>query len=335
MDYIVCEQPGHFRLRQKDVPRPKEGQARIRINRVGVCGTDLHAYAGNQAFFSYPRILGHELAATVEEASSSKLAFGDQVVVMPYVNCGHCVACRQGKTNCCQNLQVLGVHTDGGMQQQIVVEERLLLPAPELELEEMAIVEPLAIGAHAVRRAQIRTGEYVVVMGCGPIGLGLMQMALVQGAEVIALDLNDQRLQYAQDALGVKHLVNVQGEALDAVSKITGGDLGHAVFDATGHPGAMQVGHLYMGHGGRYVLVGLYNGELAFHHPSIHAKETTLMCSRNATLEDFEHVITVLQKGQFPTSSFITHEIGYGEMIRHFDAWIKPETGVIKAMVHF
>ncbi len=336
MDYIVCEQPGQLLLKQKNTPRPDSGQALIKIERVGVCGTDLHAYAGNQAFFTYPRILGHELAASVVEvAEGSSLATGEQVVVMPYVNCGTCIACRKGKTNCCQALKVLGVHTDGGMQQHIAVDERLLIPAPGLSLEQMAIVEPLGIGAHAVRRAALEEGEFVVVIGCGPIGLGLMKMAQVQGANVIALDVNDQRLAYAKDVLGVDYTVNVNDDALDTILELTGGDLATAVFDATGHPAALESGPRYMAHGGRYILVGLYNGELSFHHPSIHSKETTIMCSRNATMEDFQHVIEVLSSGAFPSSSFITHEVGYKDMIANFDHWIKPENGVIKAMVHF
>ena len=336
MDSIICNEPGRFTLRGTDVPSPGPGQALIKIDRVGICGTDLHAYAGNQAFFTYPRILGHELAARIEQApKGSAFSKGDPVVVMPYVNCGHCVACRAGKTNCCQHLKVLGVHTDGGMRQYITVEERLLLPAGNLTAEQMAIVEPLGIGAHAVRRAALNQGEFVVVIGCGPIGLGLIKMAQVKGARVIALDMNDERLAYAKDQLGVEHTVNVRQEALEEVRRITNGDLAAAVFDATGHSAAMQSGHQYMAHGGRYVLVGLYNGELAFHHPSIHSKETTLMCSRNATLEDFKHVIEVLENGLFPIDTFVTHEVGYREMIGQFESWLKPETGVIKAMVHF
>ncbi|MEM9328926.1 MAG: zinc-binding alcohol dehydrogenase family protein, partial [Bacteroidota bacterium] len=277
-----------------------------------------------------------ELGATIAEVNpGSSLSIGTRVVVMPYVNCGKCYACRMGKTNCCQYLKVLGVHTDGGMQEMITVEERLLLPAPKLSSEEMAIVEPLCVGAHAVRRAEIQEGEYVAVVGCGPIGLGLMKMARVDGAKVIAMDMNDDRLAYAQDAMGVEHVVNVQGDAVAQVKGITGGDLAAAVFDATGHPAALQSGHQYMAHGGRYVLVGLYKGELAFHHPSIHAKEASILCSRNATLEDFQHVMDVLESGVFPTRSFITHEVSYKDMIANFDAWVRPETGVIKAMVHF
>ena len=151
MEYIVCEKPGQFKLRKKETPESSPHEALLEIKKVGICGTDLHAYAGNQAFFTYPRILGHELAVNILEIDHHPtLKPGDKAVVMPYVSCGKCIACRQGKTNCCVNMQVLGVHRDGGMQEKITVRNDLLIPAPELSYEESAIVEPLAIGAHAL-----------------------------------------------------------------------------------------------------------------------------------------------------------------------------------------
>ncbi|MGL1885118.1 MAG: zinc-binding alcohol dehydrogenase family protein [Reichenbachiella sp.] len=337
MKYIVCEEPGKFELKEKEAPIRKAGEALLKINKVGICGTDLHAYAGNQAFFTYPRILGHELASTVVEIDENEqgIKVGDNVIVMPYVSCGECVACRAGKTNCCTNITVLGVHGDGGMQEQISVPTNILLPAGNLSDDEMAIVEPLAIGAHAIRRADVKKGETIVVIGCGPIGIGMMKLAQVAGAKVIALDMNEDRLKYAKDEIGVDHVVNVANDPVAAIAEITNGDLATAVFDATGHKGALEAGPDYMAHGGRYVLVGLSKGELVFTHPKIHAKETAIMCSRNATTEDFEHVVNVLNSGQFPTESFITHNVDFSEMIENFDSWLKPETGVIKATVNF
>ncbi|TGV02614.1 zinc-binding alcohol dehydrogenase family protein [Flavivirga rizhaonensis] len=335
MKYIVCEKPGEFLLKEKEAPVRKENEALLQINKVGICGTDLHAYSGNQAFFTYPRILGHELASEVLEIGDNPqgIKAGDKVVVMPYVSCGKCIACRNGKTNCCTNITVLGVHGDGGMQEQITVPTNILLPANNLSNDEMAIVEPLAIGAHAVRRADIKKDEFVVVVGCGPIGIGIMKLAQIAGAKVIALDLNDDRLQYAKDKIGVDYTVNVGNDPVKQISEITNGDMATAVFDASGHKGALEAGPNYMAHGGRFVLVGLSKGELTYTHPAIHAKEITLMCSRNATTEDFEHVISVLD--QFPTDSFITHTVPFTEMIDNFDSWLNPETGVIKATVNF
>lgn len=337
MKYIICEKPGLFVIKEKTTPDLMAGEAMVKIKKVGVCGTDLHAYAGNQAFFTYPRILGHELAAEIIDikADNSKLKPGDKVVIMPYLSCGSCIGCRNGKTNCCTDIQVLGVHTDGGMQEIINVPVEILLPTPNLSLEEMAIVEPLAIGDHAIRRAGIVGGETIVVIGCGPIGIGIMKLAQIAGAKVIALDVNQERLDYAQNNIGVDFIVNGSNEPLEKIRALTQNDLATAVFDATGHKGALEYGINYMAHGGRYVLVGLSKDNLTFNHPAIHAKETTLMCSRNATIDDFNHVIKVLGQGRFPTGSFITHQVEFGEMPAKFDSWLNPETGVIKAIINF
>lgn len=337
MKYIVCEEPGSFVLKEKESPVRKKNEALLKVTKVGICGTDLHAYAGNQAFFSYPRILGHELATVIEDIDENDkgLKAGDNVVVMPYLSCGKCVACKVGKTNCCTNIAVLGIHTDGGMQEHITVPIDILIPAKKLTDDQMAVVEPLAIGAHAIRRANLKAGETIVVIGCGPIGIGIMKLAQIDGAKIIAIDVNQSRLDYAKEKIGVDYTVLAGDGAVEQIQKITNNDLATAVFDATGHRGALESGTDYMSHGGRYILVGLSKGELTFTHPKIHAKETTLMCSRNATLEDFEKVITVLEKGQFTIESFITHNVDFTDMISNFDSWLKPETGVIKATVNF
>lgn len=337
MKYIVCEAPQKFVLKEKEFPEIRANEVLIQIKTVGICGTDLHAYSGNQAFFTYPRILGHELGAKVLATGSPtvKLNVGDKVVVMPYLSCGRCIACRSGKPNCCTNIQVLGVHADGGMQEQIAVPANILLPTNDLSYEEMAIIEPLAIGAHAIRRANLQEGETIVVVGCGPIGLGIMKLAQIQGANVIAVDVVPARLAFAKKSIGVDHIVNALENPIEQIAQITNGDMATAVFDASGNKLALERGPNYLAHGGRYVLVGLYKGNLTFSHPSIHQKETTLLCSRNATLEDFELVIRCLRTKQFPTDAFITHKVKFEEMITHFNSWLSPEAGVIKAMVEW
>ena len=335
MKYIVCEKPRKFLLKEKEAPVRKENEALLQINKVGICGTDLHAYAGNQAYFEYPKILGHELASEVIDIGENDkgIKIGDKVVVIPYISCGVCFACNKGKTNCCENITVLGVHADGGLQEQISVPINLLLPANHLSDDQIAIVEPLAIGAHAIRRSGIETDENVAVVGCGPIGIGIMKLAQIAGANVIALDMNEQRLNYAKDKIGADHVVNVGGNALREVTEITNGDLCSIVFDASGNKNALETCPDYMSNGGKFVLVGLSKGELTYSHPKVHAKEMTLLCSRNATQEDFEHVMTILDK--FPTSSFITHNVPFIKMIEHFDTWLDPTIGVIKATVNF
>ncbi|MEM9929012.1 MAG: zinc-binding alcohol dehydrogenase family protein, partial [Bacteroidota bacterium] len=276
MQYIVCQEPGDFRLREKVAPTSKAGEALLKICRVGICGTDLHAYAGNQAFFSYPRVLGHELSAEILEIGENAqgLKAGDKVIIMPYLSCGICIACRNGKSNCCINIRVLGVHTDGGMQEIITLPTEVLIPAGKLSHDEIAIVEPLAIGAHALRRADVKAGETIVIVGCGPIGIGMMALAQIVGCKIIALDTNQQRLDFVKEEIGVDHIINVLEDPVAQVEKITNGDFATAVFDATGNQRALESGVNYMSHGGRYVLVGLSKGDLTYQHPKIHAKET-------------------------------------------------------------
>lgn len=335
MKYIVCREPGTFELRDKPPPERKVNEALLKVRKIGICGTDLHAYMGNQAFFSYPRILGHELAAEVVEIGKNPdgIRVGDRVVVMPYVSCGSCIACRKGKTNCCTEIRVLGVHTDGGMQEFITVPSNMLLKAPDMDFDQMAIIEPLAIAAHAIRRAAVQEGEFVVVVGCGPIGIGILKLAHIAGAKTIAVDMDKGRLDYAGRYLEVEHLLSDPSQAVEQIAQITKGDMATVVFDATGQRSALENGIYFMAHGGRYVLVGLSKGDLIFRHPTIHARETTLLCSRNATREDFEYAMKVI--ALFPTTSFITHQVSIDDMIANFDSWTRPGTGVIKALVYF
>lgn len=336
MNYIVCREPGSFTLNEGEMPSLKPGHMMLKVKKVGICGTDLHAYTGNQPFFSYPRILGHELGCEVADHNGSQVfSDGDRVAVMPYISCQECIACRRGKTNCCTNISVLGVHSDGGMQEFISVPENIVLAAGDLSYNAIALIEPLAIGAHAIRRAALEKDEFVVVVGCGPIGLGIISLANSIGVKTIAVDMVAERLDFAVAQMGAGFAVQGGADAKKKIEEITNGDFAAAVFDATGNTYALQSGHEYMSHGGRYVLVGLSKDKLSFHHPTIHSKETTLLCSRNATLEDFNWVVDVLSSGAFPVDSFITHQVDYKEMIDQFDHWLDPKNGVIKAMVAF
>lgn len=198
MKTIVLEQPGSLTLSETEMPAARQEHAVLRIRRIGICGTDYHAFNGNQPFFTYPRILGHELSGEIVSIESAASSFkpGDQVSVIPYLVCGTCIACRSDKTNCCTSLQVLGVHTDGGMREYLSVPAANLIAVNGLDLDQAAIIEPLSIGAHAVRRAGLQPGESVLVIGGGPIGLGVMAFAKQQGAKVIAMDINQERLDF-------------------------------------------------------------------------------------------------------------------------------------------
>lgn len=336
MKYIICEQPGEFKNGEKPFPEPKEGEVLVKIKHLGVCGTDLHAFAGNQAYFTYPRILGHEIAAEIFDPNGhEKFSAGDKVAVIPYLHCGQCMACAVGRTNCCAQLKVLGVHVDGAMQEVLALPAEVLIHTPELSWEKMAVIEPLSIAAHAIQRAGIKKGERVLVMGCGPIGLSIIFFAKLAGAEVTSLDINQWRLKLSIDEFGADHSIDASQFSGEPEAASAYFNQYHAVIDATGNKKAMEQGPAYLGHGGRYVLVGLYKNDLVFNHPALHAKETTLMCSRNATVTDFQFVIQTLAKNLFPVSSYITHKVLFEDTIKHFPDWTSPENNVIKAMIKF
>jgi threonine dehydrogenase-like Zn-dependent dehydrogenase len=342
MKALVCILPGEFGYRDIDAPIAGPGQAIIRIRRIGICGTDLHAFEGTQPYFDYPRILGHELAGDLVDFDKAPgFTVGEAVTVIPYFNCGTCIACRNGKPNCCTTLKVCGVHIDGGMVDYLAVPSAALVHGSGLSYDQLALIEPLAIGAHAVRRAGIQPGEFVLVVGAGPIGLGTMEAARIAGGEVIAMDLNEDRLRFCREKLGVLHTVNPvagrdgagAGGPMEALKRITRGDMPTVVVDATGSLKAIENAFQYMAHGARYVLVGLQKGEIRFSHPEFHKREGTLMSSRNATRADFELIMDSMRRGLIDPTTYITHRVGFDEVKAEFAGWLDPAGGVIKAMV--
>jgi 2-desacetyl-2-hydroxyethyl bacteriochlorophyllide A dehydrogenase len=335
MKSLVCIKPGVFEYASAKKPEPKKGMATIRIRRIGICGTDLHAFEGTQPYFSYPRILGHELAGElVELENGSGFNPGEIVSFIPYFNCGSCIACRNGKTNCCVQMRVCGVHVDGGMVEYLSVPSTALLHGEGLSFDELALVEPLAVGAHGVRRAGIQPGEFVLVIGAGPIGLGTMEFARIAGGKVIALDINEARLLFCKNKLSVPHTVNALArDVFEQIQEITNGEMPTVIIDATGNLKAINNAFQYMAHGGRYVLIGLQKGDIVFSHPEFHKREGTLMSSRNATREDFEHVISSIKKREVDPATYITHRVRFEDVKEEFGSWLDPANGVIKAMV--
>lgn len=340
MKTIVLETPGQFRMTETAEPTaPQPGEALVRVKRVGICGTDLHAFRGRQPFFSYPRILGHELGVevvalgAVQEAHT--LHVGDLCTVEPYLNCGVCSACRRGKSNCCQSLKVLGVHIDGGMREYIKVPLHKLHKAQGAPVEHLAVVEMLCIGAHAVRRAQITPGENALVVGAGPIGLATMQFAKLAGAEVICLELNPNRIEFCRQHLGVQHFINATQGVEAELQRLLGGDMPTLVFDATGNAQSMMGAFNYVAHGGKLIFVGLVQGELSFNDPYFHSHELTLLATRNATSADFAYVVDCLNLGKIKLDPWFTHRASPAEFIKAFPTWLDPANGVVKAMLDF
>lgn len=335
MKVLTCITPGQLEYGTAAQPQLKPGHSLLKIKRIGICGTDLHAFEGTQPFFSYPRVLGHELAAELIDAGDAKgFEKGEAVTFIPYFNCGNCIACRSGKPNCCVNIQVCGVHADGGMAEYLQVPSHLLVHGEGLSFDELALVEPLAIGAHGVRRAQVQSGEFVLVIGAGPIGLGIMEFARIAGGTVIAADVNAQRLAFCKDNLKVPHAINVKDEDVMArLAAITNGDMPTVVIDATGNQKAINGAFQYMAHGARYVLVGLQRDEIVVSHPEFHKREATLMSSRNATRQDFVHVIRSVKSDLVDPQTYITHRVKFDQVKDQFESWLNPANGVIKAMV--
>ena len=335
MKVIVCDNPGTFTYQEKSKPASKKEEAIIKIKRIGICGTDLHAFEGTQPFFSYPRILGHELSGNIESISGvSGFQEGEPVTFIPYFHCGKCLACRNGLTNCCSAIRVCGVHIDGGMAEYLSVPTWSLVPGNGLTFDELALVEPMAIGCHGVRRAEIKNGENVLVVGAGPIGLGIIEFARIAGGNVTVMDLNEKRLRFCREKLNVTDTINpMESQSVEKMLDLTNGEMFSVVIDATGSQRAINESFKYLSHGSRFVLVGLQKGDITFSHPEFHKREATLMSSRNATRADFEFVVKCLKEKLIDTNLFITHRVRFDEVADQFESWLKPETGVIKAMV--
>lgn len=339
MKSIVLVEPGKFRLDNVAEPvSPAQNEAQVRVLQVGICGTDIHAFEGKQPFFTYPRILGHELAVEIIGFGSTDqdhdLKVGDRCCVQPYLNCGRCSACLRGRENCCMKMQVLGVHRDGGMREIVNLPLDKLIKA-ELPSDELALVEMLSIGAHAVRRADVVSSDIVLVIGVGPIGLGVAFAALETGARVIVSDISQWRLDFACKSLGIEHSINASEDIQEQLRMMTNGDLPTAVFDATGNSKSMQNSFQLAANGGRLTFVGLFNGDVTFNDPEFHRRELTLLASRNANKQDFEKVLQSLGAGIIDVSRWITHRVSPEGMIGDFASWLNSSSNVIKAMMTF
>jgi 2-desacetyl-2-hydroxyethyl bacteriochlorophyllide A dehydrogenase len=340
MKAIQLENPEQFRAMQVAEPNtPESNEALVRVHRIGICGTDYSGYLGKMPFFSYPRIPGHELGVEVLAigANVTNVKPGDHCSVEPYMNCQQCFSCRRGNGNCCENLKVLGVMTDGGMRERFALPARKLHVSSKLSFDQLALVETLAIGCHAVNRGNPQPDETVLVVGAGPIGLSVIEFVKLSGARCVVLDLNEQRLAFCREKMGVKHTVLAKGDGteLEELKNLTDGALAQVVIDATGSHKSMSHALNYVGFTGRLVFVGITTQEVSFGHPLMHRREMTLMGSRNALPGDFTRIIQLIEEGRINTLPWITHHASFDEMIDVFPNWLKPEAGVIKAVVHF
>lgn len=320
-----------------DVPEaaPGPGDALVRVHQVGICGTDVGGYLGKMPFFSYPRIPGHELGVEVLAVADGvvNVVPGDRCAVEPYINCQKCHACLRGHTNCCLHHQTLGVHCDGGLRPRFVVPARKLHISRKLAFDQLALVETLAIGCHAVARSGLKGDESCLILGAGPIGLSALEFAKLTGARVIVADVNAGRLDFCRRVMGVEHTILVSDRLEEELRDLTDGHLPDVVIDATGSSASMSNAFGLIGHAGRLVFVGITTEPVTFKHPVFHRPEGTLLCSRNALSADFSRIIGLIEDGTLDTRPWITHRAAFDELIDVFDSFTRPETGVIKAVV--
>jgi 2-desacetyl-2-hydroxyethyl bacteriochlorophyllide A dehydrogenase len=324
----TCVAPGRFELVMRPAPqKAPEGWVLVDTAAVGICGTDYHIFEGKHPFLEYPRVIGHELSGYVA-ADAPGWTKGQLVVVNPYVSCGTCHACKRGKPNCCTTIGVLGVHRDGGMCARFAVPSANLYAADGLTPRQAAMVEFLAIGAHAVAGSGIAKGDLVLVTGAGPIGLGVALFARLAGATVHLLDASPPRLAAAQTGFGFEDVFQ-PAQPLPAPD---GYDL---VFDATGNAKAIEAGFANVAHGGSYVLVSVVKDQITFSDPAFHKREMRLIGSRNAVKADFETVMAALRDGRIDASKLESEVLRLDALPARFPELVANRDTLIKVIVDF
>ena len=337
MKTLVVAEPRQMVWQQRAKPTPAAHEVLIKPIAAGICGTDIHAWAGNQPFFSYPRVLGHELCGEVVELGSQASGFrlGQRVALIPYVACQQCDACLSGKTNCCEKISVIGVHQDGGFCEYLSVPIGNLLAVDDVAPEAAALIEPFAISAHAVRRAAVTADEQVLVVGAGPIGLGVAAIAAAAGAKVVVADTSEQRRAHVAQKLGLATVNPLDADFEAQLRAEFGGRLAAKVIDATGSPAAMNGAVKLIRHGGSIVFVGLHKGDLVIPDIEFHKKETTLLGSRNATLEDFAKVGELMANGQLHADMMLNRHYDFSTLADRFEADVINNRELIKGVIHF
>lgn len=340
MNAIQFTAPQEIRI--VDLPEPlapAPGEAIVRTHRMGICGTDLSCFLGKFPFFAYPRTPGHELGLEVVAVADdvSHVKPGDKCSLEPYVNDPDSPTSRKGSPNCCPAVQVIGVHNNGGLRQgTFAVPARKLHPGNDLSFDQLALVETLAIGYHAVQRGNPRPGETVLVIGAGPIGLACLEFLKLMDVRTIVLDRVQSRLDFCRQNLGIHHtLLFHQDEShLHELENITQGNLADVIIDATGNPQSMSSCFHFAAFTGRVVYVGITTSDLSFPHaPVFHRRELTLLASRNAMPSDFTHIIQQIREGKINTDLWITHRIRFSDVPTEFVKFTDPTLGAIKAII--
>ncbi|TWT97720.1 putative zinc-type alcohol dehydrogenase-like protein YjmD [Botrimarina colliarenosi] len=335
MKALQITEPGQVRLTGVPEITPASGEVLLQIRTVGYCGTDLSTFRGRNPLVTYPRIPGHEVAAVVAALGEGVdgWAIGDEVLVFPYTECGVCSSCLAGRPNCCKHNQTLGVQREGLLTEYAAVPAGKLLRGDGLSSRELALVEPLTVGAHAVARGQVAAGETVAVFGCGAIGLGAVAAAAFAGARVIAIDIDDRKLAIAR-ACGAAECVNSQNtDVANALAELTEGHGPAVVIEAVGLPATFRAAVDLVAFAGRVVYIGYASQPVEYETKWFVMKEIDIRGSRNALKADFERVIAMLQQGRVPTDQIVTQEVSLEEAPDALRQWSDRPGDVTKVHV--
>lgn len=338
MKAVHIEEAGKVTVTSLSKPVPAQGELLLKMSYVGFCGSDLSTYLGKNPMVDYPRVPGHEISALIDEVGEGVpegFSLGEAVTVLPYTSCGECPSCLRGRSNACQFNQTLGVQRDGAMQEYLVVPWKKVLKAPGLGEKELALVEPLTVGFHAIERGRIEKADMVMVMGCGMIGAGAIISAVQKGATVIAVDIDDHKLKLASE-LGAQHSINSRSTDLhDELMKLTQGKGPDVVVEAAGNPATYRAAVEEVAFTGRVVCIGYAGIEVAFATKLFVQKEMDILGSRNATAEDFKKVIAYLEKGTFPVDRMLSRVIKVEEAGQALRTWADDPGRVMKIVVEF
>lgn len=327
MKTITLEQPGRFTFTDTTPPgAPQSGEVLVRVLTVGICGTDLHAFEGTQPFFTYPRVLGHELAVEVIESNSTEFRPGDRCAVNPYMTCGACSACLRGRTNCCAKMRVIGVHSDGGMRDRILLPAKQLYKCEKLPPVQIPLVETLGVGIHAVGRAEAQAGDRAIVVGAGPIGLSVIEFLKLVGANIGVVEKIPERLEFAARHHSLKRFYPSHEEAKQEEASML-------VFDCTGDKGSMEGSIQLLQQGGKLIFVGLINDTISLFDPDLHRREATILASRNSTPAEHHRVLDLMENGGIDVAAWPTDFVRPEAMEKKFPRWLHREAGVVKAVI--
>jgi len=339
MKTLFIESAGKTAFGERPQPEITPGEVLLKVKRIGYCGSDLNTFRGLNPMVTYPRIPGHEIAAEIIGCGASvpdSLQLGMLVTVLPYTACGECTACRSGRSNACRNNQTLGVQRDGGMTEFLAVPWEKIFVAPTLSELELALVEPLSVGFHAVDRGQVMAEDTVLVFGCGMIGLGAIAAAgLERKARVIAVDVDDAKLALAKEC-GATDLINSRTENLEkTVQALTNGDGVSVAIEAVGVPQTFQAAVQLAAFAGRVVYIGYAKEAVSYETKYFVMKELDIRGARNATKADFERVIRVLESGRYPSEKTVTHSVPFQQSGTILEQWSQNPGAVCKIHVRF